>query len=266
MGGAILSTGRKDYCTPPVLLEPIRDFFMALNGRDITLDPCSNPKSLVMATRNIMLESGLALDEARTHVAVELIKRALEKNLFRVQSAPGLTSVIGLEMYLESVKDGSVIPAMDFVPGPKLMDFITGDGLAMSWQGENTYFNPPFGYSKVTKIGIKNWIQKALYEAEMGKLRSQAEDRNVNTEIIACIPDTPETIPWKMGILLKADGRCQLGKRVPFIGMKQGIPKPISLVYFGSNPALFKEHFKHLGRVENPSVVYADQAEINPTF
>jgi hypothetical protein len=241
MGGAILSTGRKDYCTPAVLVEKIRDFFKQLNGRGITLDPCSNPKSLVMAEKNIMLETGLALSDAAVTVSAELISRRLETQLFRGGD-----------------------PAT--MPAPWPMSFTTGDGLAMSWQGDNTYFNPPFGYNKETKVGVKTWIQKALYESELGKIRSQAEDRNVGTEIIACIPDTPETIPWKMGILLKADGRCQLGKRVPFRGMKQGIPKPISLIYFGSNPQLFKDVFKYFGRVENPSVVYADQAEINPTF
>lgn len=238
MGGAILSTGRKDYCTPPVLVEKIRDFFKLLNGRGITLDPCSNPKSLVMAEKNVMVETGLALDEAATHVHMELISRKLEATMLGVSPR---------------------------ILAPWPMDFITGDGLATSWQNENTYFNPPFGYSKETKIGIKNWINKALKEAELAKIQRQNDVQNT-TEIIACIPDTPETIPWKMGILLKAEGRCQLGKRVPFIGMKQGIPKPISLVYFGSNPQLFKDVFKYVGRVENPSAVYADQADIDPTF
>jgi hypothetical protein len=243
MGGAILSTGRKNYCTPSSIVEPIRSFFLALNGRGITLDPCSNPKSLVMAEKNIMLESSIFdLQEAAYTVSVELVNRGLEKQLFNICDPP------------------------EKLPAPWPMSFITGDGLATSWQGENTYFNPPFGYNKHTQIGIKTWINKAIKESELGKLRSVAEDRNVNTEIIACIPDTPETVSWKMGVLLKAQGRCQLGKRVKFMGMAQGIPKPISLIYFGSNPELFKQVFKHIGRVENPSVVYADQAEINPTF
>jgi len=240
MGGAILSTGRKDYCTPPVLVEKIRWFFQQVNSRGITLDPCSNPKSLVMAEKNIMLETGIALSEAAVTVSAELISRGLETLLFRGGD-----------------------PAT--MPAPWPMSFTTGNGMTMSWQGDNTYFNPPFGYNKETKVGVKTWIAKAIKEAELAKIRRQ-NDTLDNTEIIACIPDTPETIPWKMGILLKADGRCQLGKRVPFMGMKQGIPKPISLVYFGSRPDLFKNVFKYLGRVENPSVVYADQADINPTF
>lgn len=239
MSGAIKSTGRKDYCTPQYILDPIRDFFQALNGRGITLDPCSNLKSQVLAKRNVMLE--IEVDVAR--------KNALAYVLEMIATGQVKTQICdAFEPTDDSIR-------LD-------IDFETGDGLGMSWQGENTFWNPPFGYDKLTKIGIKNWIRKALYEGEMAKLRSQAEDRNVGTEIIGLIPDCPETIPWKNGILLKADGRCQLSKRVPFIGMKAVIPKPISLVYFGSNPTLFKDVFKKIGRVENPAVVYADQAWI----
>lgn len=257
MAGAILSTGRKDYCTPQWILNPVREFFLKLNGRGITLDPCSNPKSLVLADKNVMLESGLQLEEAKGNAAVATACMALEQNLFKAVSQEALTSVVGLDTWLTA-------PGLESAPKfqvreltPAGMQFLTGNGLQTSWFGENTYFNPPFGYDKEIKVGIKNWIEKALRESAEAKARNGG-----NTEIIACIPDTPETGPWKNGVLLKAEGRCQLMKRVAFVGMKAVLPKPISLVYFGSNPALFKEVFRTLGRVENPSVVYADQAGI----
>jgi hypothetical protein len=126
-----------------------------------------------------------------------------------------------------------------------------GNGLTMPWGDEYVYVNPPFGYNKATKIGIKDWIYKALQERKTG------------AEIVMCIPDCPETKPWKNGLLLAAQGRCQLARRVKFGGMKTGIPKPISLVYLGEHPQVFKDQFKRLGRVENPSAVYADQAHIS---
>lgn len=237
MAGAIVSTGRKDYCTPQYILDPVRAFFRKLNGRGITLDPCSNPKSQVLATRNIMLETELEL--AQQNAMAFIRERVLHTMSVQLCDA---------EVYGDNVTLN--------------LGFETGDGLAASWQGENVYDNPPFGYDKVAKIGIKNWIRKALAEAELAQIK-RLNDIDPRTEIISCVPDTPETIPWKNGILLKAQGRCQLSRRVPFVGMKAVIPKPISLVYFGSNPKLFKEMFKSIGRVENPSEVYADQAEIS---
>lgn len=259
MAGAILSTGRKDYCTPQWILKPVRDFFLALNGRGITLDPCSNPKSLVMASKNVMLESGVQLIEAKANAALEVAKMSLEQKLFQTVVSAGECSleILGLDTWLTApgLESAPKFQVKELVPAG--MEFITGNGLQTSWFGENTYFNPPFGYDKEIKVGIKNWIVKALREATEAKARNGG-----NTEIIACIPDTPETGPWKNGILLKSEGRCQLLKRVAFVGMKAVLPKPISLVYFGSNPKLFKEMFKTLGRVENPSEVYADQAGI----
>lgn len=231
MSGAILSTGKKNYTTPEWICEEVRKFFRKVVGNSpdetndpgIDLDPCSNPQSHVRAGLNVMLED------------------------------PALPFTLGLGTVLSSAPE---------------LRFQQGDGLTMSWYQPSLfrvvaiaagaidvsrdYWNPPFGYDKATKIGIKNWIYKAMAE--------RAVDPRI--ESIGCIPDCPETIPWKNGLLLKAQGRCQLARRVKFGGMTTGIPKPISLVYLGSNPQLFKDHFKHFGRVENPSVVYADQADL----
>ena len=54
MAGAIHSTGKTDYNTPPDLVAVVREFF----GGTIDLDPCSNPTSVVGATRELMLDRG----------------------------------------------------------------------------------------------------------------------------------------------------------------------------------------------------------------
>jgi hypothetical protein len=233
MAGAIHSTGKTDYTTPPWIVSAVREFFInvrTVHGGSpcgIDLDPCGNVKSTVDAQRNVIYDTGvnnLLLLEAAFNLAHRSVARDLETALFYGPSDGGC---------------------------PKAHPtFEQGNGLEVSWAGLRVYCNPPFGKKK-GEPGIAAWISKAIAEAE-----------NKDTEIILCIPDTPDVKAWKNGVLLKAQGRCQLAKRVKFGGMKTGIPKPISLVYFGRNPVTFKHHFKVYGRVENPSEVYADQAEI----
>lgn len=234
MAGAIHSTGKTDYTTPPWIVSAVREFFINVRPLHegspcgIDLDPCSNVNSTVDAKRNVIYDAGvnnMQLVEAAFNCAARVVARDLEIATFYGPSEGG---------------------ARKTQPS-----FEQGDGLKVSWAGLRVYCNPPFGKKK-GEPGIAAWIAKAIAEAEGNK----------DTEIVLCIPDTPDTKPWKNGILLKAQGRCQLGKRVKFGGMKTGIPKPISLVYFGRNPVKFRYHFRKYGRVENPSEVYADQAEI----
>lgn len=131
---------------------------------------------------------------------------------------------------------------------PTTFFFSAQDGLDLSAWAYNrrVYINPPFGNKNITK-----WVQLAIKAKE-----------EKNCEVILLIPDTPETKLWKNTILLKADGRCQLKKRVSFRFAKSSIPKAISIIYFGHNYVRFLEIFKHLGRVECPKDVYANQADI----
>lgn len=133
-------------------------------------------------------------------------------------------------------------------PQEPLVRFSAQDGLDLSAWAYNrrVYINPPFGNKNITK-----WVQLAIKAKE-----------EKNCEVILLIPDTPETKLWKNTILLKADGRCQLKKRVSFRFAKSSIPKAISIIYFGHNYVRFLEIFKHLGRVECPKEVYANQADI----
>ena len=233
MAGAIHSTGRVDYTTPPWIVSAVREFFInvrTLHGGSpcgIDLDPASNVDSVVDAKRNVIYDAGvnnIQLIEAAFNCATRSIAHEVEVAMF-----------YGHEAGCRKIQP----------------TFELGDGLAVSWAGLRVYCNPPFGKKK-GEPGIAAWIAKAIAEAEADK----------DTEIILCIPDAIDTKPWKNGILIKAQGRCQLAKRVKFGGMKTSIPRSISLVYFGRNPIKFKHHFKKYGRVENPSEVYADQADI----
>ena len=48
----VFSSEKQDYCTPEVVLAPIR------RVGPIVLDPCSNPRSIVRARRELSLENG----------------------------------------------------------------------------------------------------------------------------------------------------------------------------------------------------------------
>ncbi|MDA8117155.1 MAG: hypothetical protein M0000_07300 [Actinomycetota bacterium] len=236
MAGAIHSTGKKDYTTPDWILGAVRDFFRDIQRADaadlgIDLDPCSNPQSTVDAALNLMLEEEKVWNSETKQVEIH------RNSILLAQ---------GNWLHDRASNHQGVVPCWQF-----------GDGLERSWTGLRVYFNPPFGYNKITKLGINDWINKAIEEAAWPQL----EYKNI-PEIIGCLPDTPETKPWKNGVLLTAQGRCQLARRVKFGGMKTGIPKPISLVYWGQHPEIFKEHFRQFGRVENPSSVYKDQSHI----
>lgn len=234
MAGAIVSTNKKDYTTPSYIVQKVREFYRRIgsfSGAGITLDPSSNPQSPVKA----------------------MISCQLEK-----------PEPIGIDHVREFTENGHEYNWTCAV--------LQTDGLAYDWKNHFVYDNPPFGRSP-NGTTVSHWVMKGI------KTRIEAP----NTELIYCIPDTPETDLWKNQILLKAQGRCQLKKRVVFGNMfktkpgseeflldeegekipkKTGIPKPVSLVYFGNYPVDFRQDFQYLGRVENPSEVYSNQKDI----
>lgn len=126
---------------------------------------------------------------------------------------------------------------------------IQGDGLTFVVPRDcHQYINPPFGR------GIEKWLEKA-----------QRDFLEKNAATIVCVPDTPDTRPWLKTVLAHAEGRCQVGHRPKFGGMKTGIPKTISFLYFGPQEFYedFLQVFQLLGRVERPRLIYADQVGIN---
>lgn len=112
------------------------------------------------------------------------------------------------------------------------------DGLKEPWVGR-VYVNPPF------KTGAP-WIQKA-------------HDQHVEhgAEVVLCIPANVETRIWQRVVFPDAAGICWLDKRVKFVGMRAGIPKPIALVYFGVNDIAFGRCFRRFGHVYNPSMCHS---------
>lgn len=226
MAGAISSTGRTDYTTPEFIVTAVRKFFKSLRPNSfvggIDLDPCSNPNSIIFAGSNIQLE----------------------------ELAPHQRGVL---LCKEFATEGE---------WTQEYTFWKGDGLTEDWRGFRTYVNPPFG-KKRGQPGISDWIRKAYAESRKG------------ADVVMCVPDAPDTKIWKEVVLLEARGRCQLRQRVKFGGMKAGIPKPISLVYFAgfenvvgggdvmnTKALLFRNHFKWLGRTEDPFLTYRDQRDI----
>lgn len=224
MAGAIVSTGKVDYTTPDDEDLPIISMVRAF-FREI--------RRIKTGVDDIN-DPGIDLDPCSNPQAIVGAK---------------------LNFQLEPVDPTEAIQTFICKAGTWETSHVQADGLAAVWSNSRIYVNPPFGRKK-GGTSVTDWVMK--------------EQESLNVEVIYCIPDTPETHLWKNHILLQADGRCQLKQRVVFGNMfdkegklvKTGIPKPISLVYFGEYPEVFKKFFRTLGRVENPLEVYADQVDI----
>ena len=137
---------------------------------------------------------------------------------------------------------------------------ICGDGLKYLQEearSQSVFINPPFGR------GVAQWFRAAIAAA--------ARD----CVVVMLVPDTPDTVPWKNEVLLRATGRCQIGHRVAYGGMETGIPKCCSFLLFMDDAEseyaidaslsayeAFLEHFQVLGRVESPVSVYEDQKDV----
>lgn len=223
MAGAIVSTGKVDYTTTD----------------DENLPIVSTVRNFFRAMRAV--QTGKPVDPRDPGIDLDPC------------SNPSSIVRAALNIQLEPVQVPTLVHTG--ADGSWSYNYVQADGLAAVWHNQRTYVNPPFGRKK-GGTSVTDWVMK--------------EEETLNAEVVYCIPDTPETNLWKNHILLFADGRCQLRKRVVFGNMYDkngkpvvtGIPKPISLVYFGQYPHLFKQYFRTLGRVECPFEVYADQTDI----
>ena len=92
------------------------------------------------------------------------------------------------------------------------------DGLAKSWEGFNSFINPPYGR------GIEKWIKKA-YE----------ESRKEETSVTMLIPARTDTKYWHQYIM-KADEVYFVKGRLKFGDSKNSAPFPSAVVVFdGTN-------------------------------
>ena len=88
------------------------------------------------------------------------------------------------------------------------------DGLSKSWEGFNSFINPPYGR------GIDKWIKKA-YE----------ESRKENTKVIMLIPARTDTKYWHQYVM-KADEIHFVKGRLKFGDSTNSAPFPSAVVVF----------------------------------
>ena len=101
----------------------------------------------------------------------------------------------------------------------KCMNFFTEaeDGLSKSWEGFNSFINPPYGR------GIEKWIKKG-YE----------ESRNENTRVVMLIPARTDTKYWH-NYVMKADEVYFVKGRLKFGDSSNSAPFPSAGVVFDGN-------------------------------
>lgn len=112
-------------------------------------------------------------------------------------------------------------------------------GLERSWKnaigGKGVvYVNPPY-----TRGVVDVWAE-----------RLRAEGRSAlryGFEIIALLPLRPSSGWQSEHILPSYDAKCDLGKRVKFVGSKSCVPWESSLFYWGPAPRHFGQHFQGMG-------------------
>ena len=88
------------------------------------------------------------------------------------------------------------------------------DGLSQSWEGHNSFINPPYGR------GIDKWIKKA-YE----------ESRKENTKVVMLIPSRTDTRYWHQYVM-KADEIHFVKGRLKFGDSDNAAPFPSAVVVF----------------------------------
>ncbi len=92
------------------------------------------------------------------------------------------------------------------------------DGLSQSWEGHNSFINPPYGR------GIEKWIKKA-YE----------ESRKENTKVVMLIPARTDTKYWHQYVM-RADEIHFVKGRLKFGDSENAAPFPSAVIVFdGSN-------------------------------
>lgn len=117
------------------------------------------------------------------------------------------------------------------------------DGLKESWNYPSIYVNPPYGYDKLNKTSIKQW----LYKCAQAHLC-------YGSEVMALIPVATNTSHWKECIWGKASAICFLyDTRLRFLveGMDggKGAPMACAMVYWNGNIKLFSDTFLAHGAV-----------------
>jgi phage N-6-adenine-methyltransferase len=92
------------------------------------------------------------------------------------------------------------------------------DGLTKSWEGFNSFINPPYGR------GIERWIKKAYDES-----------RHENTSVTMLVPARTDTKYWH-SYIMKADEVYFVKGRLKFGDSKNSAPFPSAVIVFdGTN-------------------------------
>lgn len=129
MSGAILTTGKIDYCTPDWILDSVRKFFWRLSGSGtIDVDPCTNWRSIVGAQYNFYKESSTTRG-----------LRRLSKWAKRYKTGKWIET------------DGTVLANWGYYLN------------RLTFNGVTVYINPPFGNK-----AIAQWVNTAFEASQQG--------------------------------------------------------------------------------------------------
>lgn len=117
------------------------------------------------------------------------------------------------------------------------------NGLLKTWNYKNIYVNPPYGFDRVRKTRIRDWI-----------CRCHKTHIKYESEIIALIPVATNTYHWKNFIFGSASSICFLyDTRLKFLlngsDLNKGAPMACCLVYWGKKNKRFFKVFKDYGAV-----------------
>ena len=97
--------------------------------------------------------------------------------------------------------------------GPDSPDGIT-DALAVSWDDEVVYLNPPYGR------GVEAWVAKAFHEARQGRATT-----------VCLLPARTDTGWWHRYVMAASEVRFIRG-RLRFVGAQASAPFPSVIVVF----------------------------------
>ncbi len=117
------------------------------------------------------------------------------------------------------------------------------DGLALPWNANTVFVNPPYGRDRIRGTSILDWLRKC-------------NDTNFefHAEVLALVPVAPNTRHWKDFVFGSADGVVFLyDTRLRFLvkGMAsgKGAPMACAMVYWGSEYDRFERLFMQFGAV-----------------
>ena len=117
------------------------------------------------------------------------------------------------------------------------------DGLAVPWDYETIFVNPPYGADRKRGATIKDWLEKCS--------RSHLE---YGSEILALVPVATNTSHWKLYVWKTAAGVAFLyDTRLKFLingqGRNKGAPMSCAMVYWGRHIERFYDVFVPFGAV-----------------